>query len=68
MYETPILWLLLLTVGVACLGAAMVYGTMRNRKRTRSSAISPRLQRGPNIAPRIATSANFPPTRQSPGH
>lgn len=34
MYETPILWLLLLTLGVACLGGAMIYGTMRNRKRT----------------------------------
>jgi hypothetical protein len=34
MNETPILWLILLTLGVACLGAAMIYGTMRNRRRT----------------------------------
>lgn len=31
---TPYLWLILLTVGVACLGAAMIYGTLRNRQRS----------------------------------
>lgn len=30
----PALWLILLTVGVAVLGAAMIYGTAQNRKRT----------------------------------
>lgn len=31
---TPNLWLILLTLGVVCLGAALVYGIMRNRQRT----------------------------------
>ena len=30
------MWLVLLTVGVVVLAAAMIYGTMRNRQRTLS--------------------------------
>ena len=33
------MWLVLLTVGVAILAAAMIYGTMRNRQRTLSERV-----------------------------
>lgn len=36
----PALWLILLTVGVAVLGAAMIYGIMRNRQRTLAERIT----------------------------
>jgi len=32
----PALWLIVLTIGVLILGAAIVYGIMRNRSRTLS--------------------------------
>jgi hypothetical protein len=36
MQSGPAFWLLLLTVGVIALGAAMAYGASRNRTRTRA--------------------------------
>ena len=36
----PALWLILLTFGVVVLGAAMIYGTMRNRQRTLSERVT----------------------------
>jgi hypothetical protein len=36
MQSGPAFWLLLLTVGVIALGAAMSYGVSRNRTRTRA--------------------------------
>lgn len=34
MYDTPYLWLIILTVGVAILAASIVFGLMRNRQRS----------------------------------
>lgn len=34
MYDTPYLWLIILTVGVAILGASIAFGLLRNRTRT----------------------------------
>jgi hypothetical protein len=36
----PALWLILLTIGVVALGAAAVYGIMRNRQRTLSDRVT----------------------------
>ena len=36
----PSLWLILLTIGVIALGAAMAYGLMRNRKRSLGERIA----------------------------
>lgn len=36
----PSLWLILLTLGVLALGAAMAYGVLRNRKRTTGERIA----------------------------
>ena len=36
MESGPALWLMLLTIGVIALGAAMAYGIIQNRKRTRA--------------------------------
>ncbi|MHA6300106.1 hypothetical protein [Devosia sp. CAU 1758] len=36
----PALWLILLTIGVICLGAAAIYGMMRNRRRTLSERVT----------------------------
>ena len=36
----PALWLIFLTFGVVVLGAAMIYGTMRNRQRTLSERVT----------------------------
>lgn len=36
----PALWLILLTIGVIALGAAAIYGIMRNRQRTLSERVT----------------------------
>ncbi len=39
-YGGQAMWLVLLTLGVVVLAAAMIYGTMRNRSRTLSERVA----------------------------
>lgn len=43
-YGGQAFWLILLTLGVVVLGGAMVYGIMRNRKRTVSEKVTTEIE------------------------